>query len=695
MDPSQTPTKFLAALAYNVEPDLAYQTLLEPDIVQAIMAKDTEKLVNLEKTEGYIQVLQDVVEKRSGELASQGARTLSLLAESITRTFSDSYLNSQAATDILTALEQLPSEGAWLQENIDALEPTLRLLRGQPMHKVIEPLARWAGHPIGDDPDFDTGVGWATASGSIIQIMEGSEIGNSKDMSAFFDTAQSPDFAIGVASVGSRTPLDLASLKRLFAARNLKEPVVKVIKATPEKTSTIISGLKAAALFNSTISNSILSTLQKELCDTRIDDVAMYETLTLAFADAYDSAEKSNLKGREPILEELFSHGGFVWHIHDFGKEKLSNGPTALALELALKNFSMADYATRPNQNVGGVFSNFHPSSVWFKQLTESIDQLVNNGIPEQIASRTTTQNLRELIDLAQESRQISPLARLVVIAASDAGNRYLMMAHYLTENEVWLRKNAPNTLASMLEDIKDNITEGELDKIDIYSISPEFLANALETKGTGWIAYDKAIASRFGDLDAENWNSVFSEPTEAAKLLKAKIDGLGAKISAKSSNFLGPFENHYLGLLSGSSEVTTRMGDRLLGVVNPTTKQQIIRSIAQKFAATDYTPETFVKTANEFPDLTKLVLESEDLASASTVVLTKLASVSSNSELKTLIAFAPSFKKHLDSTDQNALGALEQVLTEQSEVEEKSESILTLAKHLKVNVPFPKSSKG
>jgi hypothetical protein len=136
-------------------------------------------------------------------------------------------------------------------------------------------------------------------------------------------------------------------------------------------------------------------------------------------------------------------------------------------------------------------------------------------------------------------------------------------------------------------------------------------------------------------------------------------------------------------------------MGDRLLGVVNPTTKQQIIRSIAQKFAATDYTPETFVKTANEFPDLTKLVLESEDLASASTVVLTKLASVSSNSELKTLIAFAPSFKKHLDSTDQNALGALEQVLTEQSEVEEKSESILTLAKHLKVNVPFPKSSKG
>ncbi|WP_069298976.1 hypothetical protein [Neptunicoccus sediminis] len=71
-------------------------------------------------------------------------------------------------------------------------------------------------------------------------------------------------------------------------------------------------------------------------------------------------------------------------------------------------------------------------------------------------------------------------------------------------------------------------------------------------------------------------------------------------------------------------------MGDQLLGVVNQTTKQQIIQSIAQKFAAADYTPETFVKTAKELPDLTKLVLESKDLESASTVVLTKLVSVSS-----------------------------------------------------------------
>jgi KAP family P-loop domain len=691
-DPSPTPTKYLAALTYNVDPDLAYQTLLEPDLIRALLSGDAPRVSKLEESEGFVQIFQNVLQYRSGDIAGEGVEALSCLSACADRVLRDNYSRKQSSNDILSALERLPNEKSWEVATIEKLGPILKLLRDQPKTDVIPPLVKWISAPIGIEPGFEIGKKWASAAEQVIGLLEVNAFGDQLELSKYFDRPVSATFALGVAGSESRSKLKIEPLKSLFADGDLKDALLLHAEGNPSSVPSVALGLKLASKFTQDISSSVLAVLKIALCESKIEDVEQVVDLTKSFADTYAMADK--VKANKAVLDELIQHGGFVWHIHHFCSEGTNSALLSLALELAILQLKDQDFALKPNQNIGGAFGNFHESSQWFQQILTGNGKISDETIFP-VAQRRSVDSLLYLVDLAASSRSHAKTVKRVVDTAASVEQRELLYVDAILEREDWLRNNSPALFFAMLKDIKENITDKEIAEINLQSLSPDFLSDALSTGGNSWKVFDKAIAKKFNDQTEDEWTKILVYGGNPARLLDAKLEGLGEKVTAKASSFITPFENYYLGLLSGEKEVSFGFGDKLLRMVSKPARLQITRAIAQKFAGCSYTPETFKLVSDEFPDLTKLVIESADFASASVVVSTKLLASGGKENLEVLFRHAESFSKHLDSANTDELAALTEVLEEKRGSADDSDTIVQLASALGITLSVSNEDDG
>lgn len=691
-DASGDTVKYLAALTFNVDPELAYQTLLLPEILGALSRGEKHRLEELEKVEGFFQVFRQVSQHHASTIAGDGLTSLAHLSECARRICADKFQRDQFAKEILAAIASLPSENIWDLENLENFDSILSVLDGVDKSEIVPVIAELLEKPIGDKPSYDLGRSWSYAVTRTTEKLVANGFGEWDEFASSFDKARGASFALGVASTCDVANINRERLTKTFAVRDLKDSFLAIAESNTNQVANVISGLVEAGKYSQDLATNLLAVLKNGLVSEVVDNVERYITWTSAFAEAYQlSSSKAKSKARQQ-LEELIDHGGFVWHIHNFCNAGKNDELLALALELTLTRLNEQDFTQKPSANVA-TFSNFHPSSQWFAQLLSGSIEISEEAYSA-FAKRCAGEYLNETISLAQADLQHSKVARSALKAMVAPGvERSPRLVSSILSDEGWLRTNNPQLLACMLEDTQDMIIEKDIEAIDLDAITVSFLTDALAVDSDGWKKYDKAVATKFEDLEESSWSSLLHDGGNAYELLLAKLDGLGAKPKINSANLRNPLEVHFLTVLAGDAKVSTEIGDLAFGIISDAMRKNVVKAVAGKFSKTDFSVDSVIRTDALFPKTLNQIFAHSAFAPSADVVITSLVSTRDERVLGLLGQHAEVLAFHISKLNEDGKLALRESFLGWHEVSESPNAIVEAAQSLGIDVDFPASS--
>ena len=688
-DASGETVKYLAALTFNVDTELAYQTLLLPEILSALSRGDKDKLKELEDVKGFFQVFRQVSQSNASAIAGDGLASLAALSECALQICSDHFQRSQFAKDVFEAIPNLPNHKIWELDNLNNLDPILSLIKSTDKSEIVPKLAELLEKPIGEKPNYDLGRSWSYAVALTIQKLADNGFGESEDLAEYFDKARNVDFALGIASTSNVATVHRKKLTKTFSNRDFKDSLLALVETNTDQTINIIKGLEEAGKYSRAIATNLLTALRNGLVSEVVDDVERYITWTRAFADAYHLSSSKAKEDSRQQLDELIDHGGFIWHVHNFCNAGESNELAAIAFELAFIRLDKQDFTPKPSVNVP-TFANFHQSSQWFSQvLNGSIE--VDSGIYSVFANRCARTYMNETIALAISDYQHSKVAQnaLQAIANSDVKRRPNPVT-FILSNENWLRINNPKLLESMIDDTKDIINDNDIESIDLDLVTVHFLTDALTVGSTGWKSYDVAVAKKFQDLDETSWASLLQNGGNAYELLLAKLDGLGERPKINSASLRNPLELHFLAALSDSNKVTTDIGDRAFGIVSSSMRKNVVKAVAGKFSQTDFSLDSVIRTNNLFPKTLNEVVAHSAFASIADVVVTSLVSTKDERVIALLNQHAEALASHLTKLNDDGKSALHESFLGWHVDSQSPTVIIDTAQKLGLDIEFP-----
>lgn len=624
-DRSYETLKYLAALAFNVEPDLAYQTLLMPELLEALANQDSKKIEALERVEGFSQVLKQAVQHHARTVAADdGLHSLSILAKCVSRASEDESQTDQFARDILAAIPDVQTQKLWDLKNIEHLQPILELLGKSQVEDVVPIVAELLGKPIGEEPSYENGRAWSYAVHRTLEYLKSSGFDEGTGLSSYFDKARGANFALGVASTSNAAQVGCSELPKIFAASDLKDAFLARAGTDIRHVSSTVEGLIEASKFTADISTSLLAFLKSGLVDAVVEDVKIYVDWTRAFSDVYRLSVDASGTKKKRQLDQLVGHGAFIWHIHKFCSSGKNDELLVLSLELSLISLADKDFGIRFKVEIP-IFGSLYQSTTWFLSALTT-GAAGSDEVLSSLADRCGAAYLRHFIMLARSNMAHAALASAVLgkIASSTiyTGCNYVS---YIASQEDWLRANHPKLLGALVRDSKDDIDSKKLDEIDLDEVSISLLRDGCDTGGEGWLAYDKAVAAKFKEFDERAWTEILSDGGNAAELLDAKFEGLGEPAKINSTNLQNPLEQHYLGVLEGTQKPPSSLGDRVFLLVGDAILKTIVKAIATKFSTKSFTTETVQSAHVSFPRTTEQVLENDAFERSADVVITKL----------------------------------------------------------------------
>jgi hypothetical protein len=597
--------KNLAAVLFNVEPELAYQLLLDGQIENAANSDSPDQLVALSKSPGFDVRVNDVF------VANASAWQSSSKFASAISNFSDllNVYEGEAASHLkksAVAAFQGVSEIA-LGRDAQLVQKLLTVCAPTDRRSVLEHLLTATTKGLGSDK-LDQTKGklfikfLSDATATAASVDPGMEIAASVKKVIL---PSSPTFLFGFAIDAFSSPIKMSHLAKpvldLTADPTFLE---KMAIANPTECIPAFASFKSAAIIGDDQWIAISSAVAKSLVDETIELDQFHEQLPVLSATAsYISLQK--LKDFEPT--EMLANANFYKSLHAAYFDDPTDVGIAHAIFLA-GDFFVAGQLAQPtrvlsnNQRVADAQDEF----AWFnklladgspltkEQLDVLVDRLVTHyRIPRWAAYGSTQPDNKLILSViaAAFSRATAPW-----IAAADLLRLY-----------PYIKRALGSDFQNALPKLGFKIRADDLPKIAIADYPADILVDTAKFSEVEWKLLHEKADALLNQITSEEWLAHLSSGDQQLTLVldKAKSSGYLPASTALKDAFL----QFVLGTLNGSiTDIPISDYDAIMGVIDQGYHLEFYRMVREGIKST--TIETLTGAIRLFPSILRNVIQ-------------------------------------------------------------------------------------
>lgn len=597
--------KNLAAMLFNVEPELAFQLLLDGEIETAANSDSSDQLVALSKSPGFGVRVNDVFVANASAWRSSAKLALAISNFSdLLRVYEGegaSHLKKSTVAAFVDVSEIVlgPDTGLF-QKLLTVCAPSDR-------RAVLEHLFAAVLRGLGSEK-LDQAKGKAflkflsEATATVASVDQSIQITPSLKKVAL---PSNPAFLFGFATTAFTSSIKLNQLAKPILDLSSDPTFLEAIAiAQPVDCIPAFASFKSAAMISDEQWNAISTTVAQALVNANTDLDQFHEILpVLSASKSYTSIQKL----KDVDLTDMFANAAFYKNLHgaysdDLGDVGISH-TIFLIGDLFVSGKLPQPLQTLPNnQRVAGAQEEF----AWFnkfltgelplviEQLDVLVDRLTTHYRIPRWAAYGTTQPDNKLIPLvvgSAFSRQTLPW-----ISATDLLKLY-----------PYIKRALGTELQNALPKLADKIGADDLPKIAVGDFPAGILVETGEFSQSEWKLLHERADALLNEITTGGWLDSFSSGDENLKLLSEKAESSG--YIPTSTALKDAFLQLVLGTLNGSiTKVPNADYDTIMSVIDKGYHLEFYRMIREEIKST--TIETISEAIRLFPSILRGVIQ-------------------------------------------------------------------------------------
>lgn len=594
----------LAAMAFNVDPDLAFQILLDSRIEEASLSESPEDLRELSKSPGFDLRIHDVIlENINDWIVSDD---LTAIIFNFVQVLGDFEGDSKA--HIVRTLSKGIANADGLSLSEAAVEPYLGILalaESAERETLSEALFNGAlrRSQVRASEPYTRGRQLVATLGKIAEQI-GDEVGSQSisNLQKRLPIPPEPLFVLGMAAACESSELQFERFQidslDLPMLANVDEdnphPFVEAAYSRPKDLLAAFRSLKGSDLLPADQVLFIVEKLHEAIVES-VENIDNFEALLILFVEFYlwlGNEERSEIE-----LSEVFDSEHFFENL----KNSHGNGAVdSLAYAIFLSRIYELEeeldepLVTQPNgQRIRSSTEAFE----WFSEFREG-DEALKRKEHEVIADLVKrSMNFTKWLKISAAGSENSAMVGSVTAGLNGESLPYISLATFLAHFD-FIDENVEIDTANFMSKFQSRIQPTDLKALEITEVPPKLIGLAKGIKG--WEAFLARVCELLRAVELAEWEGHFSQADVWFANLARAIDHLEFEFQGEEQRKL--VVEFILNILSGRVELSSNEAnyDSLLSGVPVSFHGEVFRQVREEMR--DVTTSNLATLGANFP---------------------------------------------------------------------------------------------
>ena len=518
--------KELAALAYNVEPAVALEVLLERDIIDAFLRPEVDQLLALSASPGFKNQLDRVLSHRARGWGESSLHDFAMAVNNYSKLDLDESVKELCDQHFVNTIPKLKKIDLSDQRSFEEIFQLVSCMPEENFGRHMQEIVKWVNAAELSDPSsLNAGRAWIKFVGGFFQkglALFGEDIvlAAAKRVRIPF---QSPDFYVGVALDCDECSLRFADFQSSTTGKTgeIADALADFGQTNSKDFSYPWSEL--SYFLTNSDKTALLSKLVAKSQSETLDDDRQKHFSNLAIV----AVEVRREKATKNSLSQAISDGTLPWHAYRANEEK-NSACVADTLWLSAMAVGASDLPTLPAANKSP-FGDLSKEYEWFR---ECYSGSVSSEALEILVSR--------LIDQRQVGWWMSAFAKApahvlfknvleALLANPDCGpvtfDTLLKCYEALSENF------QEDHVREMVNRVGAKINSKAIEEIDLDTIPLRFIRDISNWGGQSWAALLAKVDSHLQNISRADWTEALGENNRNRGLLVARGANLKGSI--------------------------------------------------------------------------------------------------------------------------------------------------------------------
>lgn len=596
---SGTLDRDLAALAYNVEPEVAFEVLLERDITAALRRKGSDRLSELSTSAGFTHQLDRILHKNCVNWASTSLNDFEVALANYTQLSINASVKELCDKNFVRSLSSLAKvDLAEWETHRDLFQIASCIPKGKLMPHVQE-IAEWLARSLPEELTRELGRAWINFVGGFLQEVR--KVHGQDAVDSAVATIQIPysiDFYLGVALDCDEVNLHFSQFQSVAKQQSseissqLASYGIELPKHFYYVWSELQYALKRAD--RGTVFTKLLGQVQSNMLDG--DDERQTYLNNLVLVAAGSQSEVSVVNG----VKAAISDGALPWHAAKFNEAEdwESVAKIVWLAAIAIKTDSLPGLSAASKSPFGDVAT----SHAWFGECYGGqVPPEVLGAIAELVIAY-------DKVDLWLASFAKTPkhtMYKDVLIKVLGSDSCPALELNTLIEQYSVLKRNfAGEAVAAMVKRVGQGVELGAIEKIEISVLPPDLVKDIDHISVDAWKRLLLRVDQYLKGLEASDWEEALSEDNHNRKLLLARNDKLDGMVPP--NHLRAALADFVAGVMSSKEADGGNLKDHtIFWSVLPTSSQKALSNdLFERISGKPLVPEGVVVAISSFPGL-------------------------------------------------------------------------------------------
>lgn len=542
----------LAALTYNVDPELAQQVSSHSSIMAALVAEDGSRLQELADAAAVNALgvlLPDIVDEKAEEWAKDSLLDFGNAAKNVEILKVDSAMTDASKRHLLDARFQLKPVPVDKLESYDNILRIVSFSNDSQLKNVVVDLVAWTSNalPTVDERQFAEGQAWIKFIGNLCKKIEKYHgKGKLADTKGQIAVPAGTSFRLGVAYDCDVANLHLRDLKVLNLKGGLLEALTSTIDEDHYRFKFIWPEVKHVIQVSDM--NSLLETASAFLKTNSLDDPEVLASCLYNYRQIFiDATGGKSLRNK--TTDQLIQDGALYHHAYQMRERDSDEAREAIATALWLVAIRSGNKELTIANPQHPSLGNIQAAYQWFTtkyqetQLDETIlDQMANYTIAGKMISN--------VLNAASEETKERGLFKgvLKICVGKEEAHAPLfsgIIKHYAKIKDILGEQH------EQLLILVGKRTDENYWKVDNFMEIPSaMVVDVAKRTESGWKRFNQGLDSWLKNLTASDWTKAFADQDQRVNLLRTRSSS--ARISIAPTKLNEPLLQHLLNILSG-----------------------------------------------------------------------------------------------------------------------------------------------
>lgn len=542
----------LAAMIFNVEPELAFQLLLDDKIKQAASA-DASDLLEIAKAPGFDLRANEVVQDSVSEWQNSGefGTVISNFAELASQYEGDA--KRHFSQTLVASFNDIPSV-ALDKDKYSRLFGAFDLASSDELIDLTKSLLKAGLASLQELPlDVENGGRWMRFVGDLHRRLEsGGHPEVLADALSVVTLPNSPEFVFGVGGNVGDTGLKLAIFNPGKHDHSEDESIFETLAVRhPLKARRAFSEFKSVSLLSEEKWASIGNSLVNALGVDSLDDQELFRAYLDLLADVtiYIPSDK-----RSAIdIAQLFGNVQFYEKLQASVSD--DNDPAlGSAVFLAIQSYGLKGIPVPTKRAANGTRVQDSSSEyLWFNSLFEGEENLSADQYQRAASLAKAALVVSLWLDLGRSAPE-SRLMRGVIRSAFVSDNLPYTNLSVIMKNYEYLKILLAEDLLPMLDRYQVRVTDKDILGFKLEECPVELVRDTFEVNGNRWLAFHQRLGDLLKTVPVADWSNHLPAGDHNARLLLEKIATSGVEFT--DSNFRDAYAEFLLGVFAGRNSL-------------------------------------------------------------------------------------------------------------------------------------------